>query len=566
MIKKAFLGILICCLFALLGCEAEKDFIEKSGTEQKYQLRRISFTEFKSNHNAFQKLKETCFKKSSNLKSKGVFIDNYGVFIDTTAVVVIEKGEKHSITFQIIDEEVSGKIENLVFSSKENGEYSAYITKYLLSEQEIQALGRGQAIGDKYPATITRVENNSTENVSQTDGCINHYYETSSYCRDSNGEVIFSAGYLGDGCVGTSWTVTYLVIDISPGCGGSSPGSGYGGPSNGSGGDGGNGGGGSSGGSSGSSPGNPGNPSNGNGGNPGHSDPVFTTPVLNTNASKTFVLGLSAERRNWWDNEAPEQLKTEIKNHIDQHPNKELAFNFAEEMIDFYIEEDINGEDDLKNKIKQAIASGITSTAEFTHKIFKKFVYLAQKYPSSKSYINDLLETINDTVATVTNTNPQTCTFADLFNMWLFELGPNPININGSNATSTNQLKNQEGINQARNIALLKSQNGDFSNTNHSWTYGQGEFYDGISNGNFVTAFLGSYSVKVTTSSTSNGYQLNFRVTNTSSWDSATRFRIDNDGDGVHDGVFPNTDRNNNNDLSTGGNFTQNWNWSEPLN
>jgi hypothetical protein len=239
------------------------------------------------------------------------------------------------------------------------------------------------------------------------------------------------------------------------------------------------------------------------------------------------------------------------------------AEQFVLELIDFYNDENIIGEDDLKDKITQAIANGITSTAEFTHKIFKKFSNLAEDYPSSITYINSVLETINNAAAIVTNTNPSTCTFADLFNMWLFELGPNPININGQNSTSTNQLKIQQGVNQARNIALSKIQNGDFSNTNHSWTYGQGEFYVGMANGNFVTAFLGSYSVKITISSTPNGYQLNIQVSNTSSWDSATRFRIDNDGNGVHDGVFPNTYRNNNNDLSSGGNFTQNWNWSE---
>ncbi len=242
------------------------------------------------------------------------------------------------------------------------------------------------------------------------------------------------------------------------------------------------------------------------------------------------------------------------------------AVDFVEELIDFYNEENVTGNEDLKNKIKQAITNGITSTAELTHKIFKKFSDIAEQYPSSITYINHLLETINNAASTVTNTNPETCTFADLFNMWLFELGSNPIVINGSNTTSINQLKAQEGVSQARNIALSKIQNDDFSITNHTWTYGQGEFYDGMSNGNFVTAFLGSYSTKVTISSTPNGYQLNFQVTNTSSWDSATRFRIDNDGNGVHDGVFPNTYRNNNNDLSSGGNFTQIWNWSEPIN
>ncbi|WP_026705418.1 hypothetical protein [Flavobacterium soli] len=327
--KKYILKALVCCFFALLGCEAEKDFIENSDNEQKYKLNKISFAEFKSNQNAFQKLKETSSKKNTGLQYKGVYNEDYGVFIDTTTIMVIENGEKHSITFQILDEEVSNKIENLVLSSKENGEYIAHITKYLLTEEEMQALKEGQTIGDKYPATITKVENNSTVNVSQADGCVHYYYETSSYCRHSNGEVIVSGGYLGDGCVGTSWTITTLIIDISPGCGGNSPGSGYGGPSSGDGGDVGGGG------SSGSSPGSSGNPPNDNGNesNPGHDDPVFTTPVLDGNASKNFVLGLSAEQRDWWDNEAPEQVKTDIKNYIDQHPNKEVAFKFAEEMI-----------------------------------------------------------------------------------------------------------------------------------------------------------------------------------------------------------------------------------------
>ena len=299
---------------------------------------------------------------------------------------------------------------------------------------------------------------------------------------------------------------------------------------------------------------------------------IVTEPVVTQNRTEQKLLQsfTTLEQSNWWLFVASDDTKDDIINYLNQNTINNVvepqAEQFLLELIDFYIDENIIGEDDLKNKIRQAIANGITSTAEFTHKIFKKFSNLAEQYPSSITYINSILETINDAAATVTNTNPSTCTFADLFNMWLFELGPNPITINGSNATSTIPLKAQEGVNQARNIALSKIQNGDFSITNHTWTYGQGEFYDGMSNGNFVTAFLGSYSTKVTISSTTNGFQLNFQVTNTSSWDSATRFRIDNDNNGVHDGIFPNTDRENSNDLSMGGNFTQNWYWLEPLN
>lgn len=168
--------------------------------------------------------------------------------------------------------------------------------------------------------------------------------------------------------------------------------------------------------------------------------------------------------------------------------------------------------------------------------------------------------------SSLVNTNPSTCTFSDLFNMWLFELGNNPFVINNNSAVTTAQLKNQEGVNQARSIAMNKIQNADFSDTNHPWVYGQEQFYDGMANGNLVTAFLGSYTTKVTISSTQNGYQLNFQVSNTSSWESATRFRIDNNGDGIHDGIFPNTSRTNNSDISIGGNFTQIWYWTEPIN
>lgn len=241
------------------------------------------------------------------------------------------------------------------------------------------------------------------------------------------------------------------------------------------------------------------------------------------------------------------------------------AQQFADELIDFYSEENIFSEEDLKNKIKQAIANGITSTAELAHKIFKKFSELAEDYPSSITYINSVLETINDAAATVTNTNPSTCTFGDLFNMWLFELGPNPINFNG-NTVTTEQLKTQEGVNQARQSAILKYQNGIYTQTTNGWSYGQTQFYDGMANGNLVTAFLGSYTTYVNIVSTPNGYALSFHVTNPSSWESATRFRIDNDNNNVHDGIFPNTGRNNDGDLSMGGNFTQNWYWTEPLN
>jgi len=125
--------------------------------------------------------------------------------------------------------------------------------------------------------------------------------------------------------------------------------------------------------------------------------------------------------------------------------------------------------------------------------------------------------------------------------MWLFQLGDNPINfLNNDNIISN--LKTQEGVNDARNIALEKIQNNDLSFTNDSWVYGQGEFYDGMVNGNVATSFLGSYNTQITISDNGNGtFTLHFTISNASGWESATRLRIDNDHNGVHDGIIPNT-------------------------
>lgn len=255
----------------------------------------------------------------------------------------------------------------------------------------------------------------------------------------------------------------------------------------------------------------------------------------------------------------------DITTHLDNQNWSEESKDFAKDLIDFYIVENITDSIDIKERIKQAIANGITSTAELAHKIFKKFSKLAEDYPSSITYINDVLETINTAAASVTDINPETCSFGDLLNMWLFELGSNPINFNGDTVT-TEQLKTQEGVSQARQAAILKFQNNDYSQTVNGWSYGQTQFYDGMINGNIVTAFLGSYTTTVNIVSTPDGYALSFNVTNPSSWESATRFRIDNDNNGSHDGIFPNTSRTNSNDLSMGGNFVQNWHWLELLN
>ena len=150
------------------------------------------------------------------------------------------------------------------------------------------------------------------------------------------------------------------------------------------------------------------------------------------------------------------------------------------------------------------------------------------------------------------------------------------MNISSNSAVTTTTLKVQEGVNQARDKALIKIQNNDLQQNvvNHTWVFGQNEAYDSVSNQIIETAFLGSYNTKVEIIEISpSNHQLKFTIENTSGWASATRFRIDNDNDGQHDGIFPDTirndaDNNPNNDndnINLGGNFKQVWTWTENL-
>ena len=54
---------------------------------------------------------------------------------------------------------------------------------------------------------------------------------------------------------------------------------------------------------------------------------------------------------------------------------------------------------------------------------------------------------------------------------------------------------------------------------------------------------------------------MSFQVMNVSGWESATRFRLDHNGDGVHDGIIP--DKARGEGLQLGGNLEEKWIWSE---
>lgn len=273
-------------------------------------------------------------------------------------------------------------------------------------------------------------------------------------------------------------------------------------------------------------------------------------------------LGLFAQEEDWLEGLDEDPFVENLHMFLDNDNSLEATL-IGKEIISFY------KESNWKTILRQAVANGITSTAEVMHKIYKKLSQIAQQYPSSISYINIVVDEFREIAEEEFDTNPQTLDWLDLFGIWLFELGQYPqntINFDG-NDTTTESLKQQEGVNEARQLALNKIANNDLIDptVSHPWTYGQGEFYDGMANGNIATSFLGSYGTNITiTQNTDGSYTLTFTVSNPSTWESATRLRIDNDNDGNHDGIFPNKNRGDG--IHLGGTINQTWIWTEIVN
>ncbi|MBV7269338.1 hypothetical protein [Winogradskyella luteola] len=545
------IGILILGISLFFNsCEKEHITTEEN-TQSKYKLSRVYNEDIQGNISVSQKLDaiaETLQHTEKNAQGRynGVVFD---LNLNEATYIEAQDGSYHSYTFSIGNDQINYNINNMVLSSHDNQEYEAFFVTYELNEQERAQIDNGQYI-DLSQKTVVEAFDTSQLNVyeQKSGGTLFVTYETDCTCHETHAD---------EGCTHPNIiTEVYSFGNGSGGGGGSSSsnlGAGDGAPSG------------------------TGNLNTGGGGivSSGSSTrhPSFVTSPINPDGSSSVASiltnflqpELTTAQSNWINNPNNADTVQSLFDYLQDNESSAEARSFVLAMIDFYIT------DNWKDLLRQAVANGITSTAELTHKIYKKLSEIANDYPASISYINDVVDEFKEIADDAFDTDPQTMDWFDLFGIWLFELGDydqDTINFDGDD-TTTESLKQQEGVNQARQLALNKINNNDLDDPSVSnpWTYGQGEFYDGMQNGNMATSFMGSYITNVTITQNNDGsYTLTFEVTNTSSWDSATRLRIDNDGDGIHDGVFDNTTRNNQNTINLGGNINQIWTWTETVN
>ena len=120
-----------------------------------------------------------------------------------------------------------------------------------------------------------------------------------------------------------------------------------------------------------------------------------TTPLLPDlvdNRAQQFYNDLSDVETLWADKNH-QSFNEIIQYQIDNNWSPESTA-FAKELLTFLTEID------WKTEIKKAISTGITSSAELTHKMYKKLSVIASNHPSSISYINIVIDGIRAAAST----------------------------------------------------------------------------------------------------------------------------------------------------------------------
>ena len=209
----------------------------------------------------------------------------------------------------------------------------------------------------------------------------------------------------------------------------------------------------------------------------------------------------------------------------------------------------------------------IFSTADLLHEFAKVTEEWIEANPAKVALINRFsIDGIRAIVATVTTTDPAQATWVDLSLMYLFELGSAKLVVDDINAPTLKELKEHEGVEAVRQLALKKAQSLSVGETMHisnkPWHY---RFNDMVKNlkgeAGLLTEFLGTYNPKVTAIKVDkNRISLAFNVYNKSSLASLTRFRraVGNQG---NRGILKSKKRGAG--IHLGGDFEQFFRWAE---
>ncbi len=251
----------------------------------------------------------------------------------------------------------------------------------------------------------------------------------------------------------------------------------------------------------------------------------------------------------------------------------------------------------LKDKIyavgRDVAIHTIPPAAEFIYAYgYVPVVSFAQDHPvfaeKTTQTVNSVLDTFFKPILNqIVDTNPSTMNWMDLGLTWLFELGDKEEITFGVDSILTKDIQRHDVVQTLKNAAIEKIVDGRLQEVVEECIatdtpipenqypvcmpnkYGVAKFVQSLGtavlSGDLSYEYLGSYVVNINVEPLGNGhYKFHYYVNNPSTWESATRFRKDNNGDGVNEGIIPDTSPRKEG-IKLGGKLDQTFEWSEEI-
>lgn len=150
---KNFLLLLTIVTFSSCEKDSDDNFPDVT-TKNQFTVREVSLNTLSNEKKLLDAVNEIKSKKPSPT-GKIIYDSLNNIYFDGTSgkEILTNDGQK-SYTFQIITDDDNSKVENLLFTQKENGEYDAYRVQYNFTEEELKTMTKEEMASQKANYTL----------------------------------------------------------------------------------------------------------------------------------------------------------------------------------------------------------------------------------------------------------------------------------------------------------------------------------------------------------------------------------------------------------------------------
>lgn len=158
--------IILFCLVLFNSCEDSYENSTKEVSKNNFTVKEISLTNL-SKDERLLKTVEKIKPKKRTAQSKIIYdpLNNF-YFDDTSGKEIITVDGHKSYTFEIITDDETSNIENVLFTQNENGEYDAYRVKYNFTGEDLKTMTKDDI--EKHKANYTLITSSKPNTYSKT--------------------------------------------------------------------------------------------------------------------------------------------------------------------------------------------------------------------------------------------------------------------------------------------------------------------------------------------------------------------------------------------------------------